>query len=69
MVSWIRFKHKIPCVDLKCSNELTVDEVMARFGVSRHVVYYWIKRNIVEARQLKRGMPYWVTITEEKRKS
>ena len=66
MVSWIRFKHKIPCADLKCPNELTVDEVMARFGVSRHVVYYWIERRIVEARQLKRGLPYWITITEEK---
>ena len=66
MVSWIRFKHRIPCADLKSSNELTVEEVMARFGVSRHVVYYWIERSIVDARQLKRGLPYWIIITEEK---
>ena len=68
MVSWIRFKHRIPCADLKGSNQLTVDEVMTRFGVSRNVVYYWIERSIVDARQLKRGFPYWIIITEEKEK-
>ncbi|CAG0902726.1 unnamed protein product [Cyprideis torosa] len=66
MISWIRYKHGIASVELKRSNELTVNEVMARFGVGRHVVYYWIERGVVNARQQKAGSPYWITITKAK---
>jgi DNA invertase Pin-like site-specific DNA recombinase/uncharacterized small protein (DUF1192 family) len=64
MIQWVRFKHRIPAPVLKRAEELTVDEVMQRFGVSRHVVYYWIERQQVSARQLKPGMPYWITLDD-----
>ena len=66
IVSWIRCKHRIPPVQLKRPDELTVEEVAARFGVSRGVVYYWINRNVLPARKLEPGRPYWITMTEEK---
>ncbi len=66
MISWVRFKHRIATVELKRSNELTVNEVMVRFGISREVVYYWIERGVVESRQRKAGTPYWITISKAK---
>jgi DNA invertase Pin-like site-specific DNA recombinase len=66
MIRWIRYKHSIPAVELKRPDELTVDEVAATFGVSRGVVYYWIQRDVLPARQQRPGRPYWITLTEEK---
>ena len=40
IVSWIRYKHRIPAPRLKKPEELTVDDIVARFHVSRYVVYY-----------------------------
>ena len=66
-VSWIRCKHQIPPVDKKRESELTVQEVARQFGVRQSVVYYWINRQIVPARRLNSGSPYWIAITSEKR--
>ena len=66
IVSWIRYKHRIPAPLLKKPAELTVDEVMAKFHVSRHVVYYWIDRGIIGARQHNGGSPYWITLNPDK---
>jgi hypothetical protein len=68
-VSWIRYKHSIPGPKLKKHNEKTVKEVAARFDVSPHVVYYWIERQMVEARKANSGSPWWITLnaqTEER---
>src|SRR5215510_1990150 len=61
---WIRFKHAIPVPDLKRSEECTVPEVAAHFGVSRHVVYYWIERRHLPARKLAtpKGVSWFLTI-------
>ena len=66
MISWVRYRYRIPPVGKKRPDELTVNEVMARFGISRNVVYYWIERGVVEARQYKPGTAYWITLTQEK---
>jgi len=63
-VSWIRHKHHIPPVDKKKPDELTVNEVATQFGVSHNVVYYWISRQMVTARRLNNGSPYWITLDE-----
>ena len=65
MISWVRFKHRI-AGPAPHPDEFTVDQVMKKFGVSRHVVYYWIEREIIEARQLSRGKPYWITLNDAK---
>jgi len=67
-VSWIRHKHQIPPADKKKAGEKTVKEVAQQFGVSQGVVYYWIAHNIVTARRLNRGTPYWITIDQNKAK-
>jgi transposase len=66
MIKWIRHRHGIPAPQLKGPDEFTVQQVCDRFGVSRYVVYYWIEREIVEARQLKQGSPYWIKLTPAK---
>jgi hypothetical protein len=38
--------------------------VAERFGVSTHVVYYWIDHGVIQARRLNAGMPYWITLNE-----
>ena len=45
--------------------ELTVRQVADRFGVSLHVVYYWIDRGILAARQDRPNRPYWIALTDE----
>jgi len=66
MIAWIRHKHSIPAPVLKRPDEWTVDEVASRFNVSRNVVYYWIDRDVLSARQLGPGRPYWITLSEQK---
>jgi DNA invertase Pin-like site-specific DNA recombinase len=66
MIRWIRYRHKIPAAALKRSQELTVAQMAQHFGVSIHVVYYWIERGLVETRRLNGGSPYWITISVEK---
>ena len=65
-IKWIRYKHRIPAPTLKLSHELTVDEVAAKFHVSRGVVYYWINRDVLSARRIGDGHPYWITLTQTK---
>jgi hypothetical protein len=60
MIQWVRYTHRIPAPAFKHPEELTVDDLMEKFGVSRHVVYYWIERGHVTAHQRKPGTPYWI---------
>ena len=63
MVSWIRFKHRIPGPS-RPPGTLTVKQVCERYGVSMHVVYYWIERGHISAQQRKPGVRYAITITD-----
>jgi DNA invertase Pin-like site-specific DNA recombinase len=64
MIQWIRFRYGIPPPVLKKPEELTVQQVAQLFGVSDHVVYYWIQHKIVQARKLNAGSPCWITLSE-----
>lgn len=66
MINWIRYRYRITAPILKRPDELTVTKMMQRFGVSRHVVYYWIEHGVVTARQLHQGRPYWIAMTPAK---
>jgi hypothetical protein len=63
MISWIRFKHRIPGPS-RLPGTLTVNEAPARYGVSMHVVYYWIARGIVAATQRETNTPYAITMND-----
>ena len=65
MIQWIRFKYEIPVPEFKRSHELSVKEVSQRFQVSSHVVYYCIEKKILNARQLRKGGPYFIKILPE----
>jgi hypothetical protein len=65
MIKWIRYKHGIPAPTLKRPEELTVQEVAHRFGVSIGVVYYWIDRGVPKARRINKGSPCWITLDAE----
>jgi hypothetical protein len=65
-IKWIRYKHRIAAPQLKLPQEFTVDDVAARFGVSSGVVYYWISRQMLPARRIGEGHPYWITLTDAK---
>ena len=66
-IRWIRFKHALPVPTLQRPEERTVAEVAAYFGVSPHVVYYWIERHHLAGRNLAtpRGVAWFLTINEE----
>lgn len=61
MIRWIRHKHQIPKPG-KRPEELTVKQMAKKFAVSPNVVYYWIERNLITARRLNQGSPYWITM-------
>jgi predicted DNA-binding transcriptional regulator AlpA len=67
VLRWIRYKPAIPAPNLKHTEELTVPEVAEHFGVSRHVVYYWIERHHIPARKLAnpKGVVWCLTIDQE----
>jgi len=62
MIQWVRYKHRIKGPQRRNPDELTVEQMMERFDVSRHVVYYWIERGHLEACQLKPGTPYRIRL-------
>jgi hypothetical protein len=64
MIQWIRYRYQIPKAALVRPEELTVQQVAEHFGVSPHVVYYWIDRGIMQARRLNAGSPYGITLNE-----
>jgi hypothetical protein len=62
MIHWIRWRYRIPPATLKHPEELTVQQVAEQFGVRSGVVYYWIEHDVITARRLNHGMPYWITL-------
>lgn len=40
--------------------------IAMKFGVSQHVVFYWINQGYLETRQIKAGSPHLITITSTK---
>jgi len=68
IVDWIRYKYDIPSAKLKRSEEFTVKQVAEKFGVSQHVVYYWIESKFLNARRIHNNAPYWITLDSEKEK-
>jgi hypothetical protein len=68
MVKWIRYRYEIASASLKRTDEFTVQEVAQRFAVSNYVVYYWIERDILEARRLDGCGPWWITLDAAKDK-
>src|SRR6266705_2692960 len=68
IIRWIRWRYQIPAPALKKPEELTVQQVAKQFGVGEGVVYYWIEHNVIHARRLNGGMPYWITLNAEDEK-
>jgi len=66
IVAWIRYTHRIPAPVLRLPGELTVNQVAEKFGVSLHVVYYWIERKVISARRLNSGTRYYISLDQEK---
>ena len=64
-IQWIRYKHKIPGPNYQQRNEQSVKEVAIKFGVSTHVVYYWINQGILETRRDPRSR-LWIMIGHDK---
>lgn len=66
MIKWLRYRYQVPSISLKRPEEITVRQLADRFAVSAHVVYYWIERSVVEARQLDGHGPWWITLNAAK---
>jgi len=66
IVKWIRWRHHIPAAPLRAPDELTVQQLAQRLGVSIHVVYYWIDHAILDARKAHRGAPYAIKLDAAK---
>ena len=64
-IHWICWRYGIPPVQLKKTEELTVQQVAEKFGVSIWVVHYWIERNIIQTRRLNERAAYWITLNTE----
>ncbi len=67
-VQWIRFSHDIPAASLTEATEedWSVEEVALEFGVRRGVVYYWLKRGILQGRKANRTAPFRITVDAAK---
>ena len=65
MVKWLRYKHDIPVCPTHRQGELTVKQVAQSYGVSTHIVYYWIETGFLQAQKSHRGT-YRIVISESK---
>ena len=66
MIKWVRHKYEIPLTCLMRPDELTVQQLAHRLCISAHVVYYWIERQVVQARKLDGRGPWWITLNRAK---
>jgi DNA invertase Pin-like site-specific DNA recombinase len=66
MIKWIKYTHRIPGPNRRRSEELTVEQLAKRFAVSPYIVYRWIERNMVSARRINSGSPYWIMMDSQK---
>ena len=64
IIQWVRCRYRIPPAELRRPEELTVQQVAQRLGVSDQVVYYWIGHDIVHSRRINPGMPHWITLND-----
>ncbi|MBT2320828.1 hypothetical protein J7E62_00465, partial [Variovorax paradoxus] len=55
----------VPSVCLMRPGEITAGQLADRLSVSIYFVRYWIKRGVIEARQLCAQGPWWVTINDQ----
>ena len=65
MVKWLRYKHDILTCPTHRQGELTVKQVAQRYGVSIHIVYYWIETGVLQA-QKSHSRTYRIVISESK---
>jgi DNA invertase Pin-like site-specific DNA recombinase len=62
MVKWIRHRYGIPPTSFRQPDELTVQQLANRLGISTHMVYYWIERNVIQARKHDNRGVWWITL-------
>lgn len=68
IVKGIRNKYKIPAPILKGPQEYTLKEISDKFGVTNHIVYYWIERGYVKARKINNASLWLIELNSEKAK-
>ncbi|MCL6478254.1 MAG: helix-turn-helix domain-containing protein [Peptococcaceae bacterium] len=64
--SWLRYRYRIkgPAHD-----GLTVKETANHFGVSTHVVYYWLDHGLLKGTKLAPGRPWNISIDDDTEKT
>ena len=65
-INWIRCRYRIP--GPKGGDGYTVKETAAYFGVSTHVIYYWLNRGLLKGSKLAPGWPWNISFDEETEK-
>jgi hypothetical protein len=65
MIQWIRYKHDIARLNLMEPDEVTVQQLCQRLGVSLYVIHYWIKRGMIPARRIDGRGPWWIKLTAQ----
>src|SRR6202035_2565841 len=65
IIQWIRCRYRIPPVELKRPEELTVRQVAKRFGTSDQVVYYWIDHSVIRSRRINPRLPHWISLRDQ----
>jgi hypothetical protein len=65
MIQWIRYKYDIARLNLMEPDEVTVQQLCQRLGVSLYVIHYWIKRGMIPARRIDGRGPWWIKLTAQ----
>jgi DNA invertase Pin-like site-specific DNA recombinase len=55
----------LPSVDRDSRGRYSVRGLAARYEITTHIVRYWIKMGVVEAKRDYQGGPFWMTITPQ----
>jgi DNA invertase Pin-like site-specific DNA recombinase len=66
-IRWIRCRYRI--LGPQGGDGYTVKEAAAYFGVSRHVIYYWLNRGLIQGSKFAPGWPWKITFDDETEKN
>ena len=65
MIKWIRYRYDVTSGCVMRPEELTVKQLAERLDVSIHYVHYWLKQDVIKARQLDGRGPWWIKLDDQ----
>jgi Site-specific recombinases, DNA invertase Pin homologs len=65
IVNQVRHQYAVPTLYLQRPDEITVQQLANQLGVSIDLVYYWIRKGVINARKVKTPGSWLISLSEQ----